>query len=121
MKPTLQELAEFLRDASYSDDMTHESDWRLAVLFPRNNKGVVEFSGGIWHRHNAQRKENIKAGISITFVFDELNGISGFRLWRKGNEIRLPFEEIPTFEQFKECVMSEIKIEELYQPPKKLK
>lgn len=115
MKPTLQELAELLRNAAYSDNMTHEIDWRLGVMFPRNNYGVVQFSGGIWHKHNAQRKENIKANISIRFSFDEINGITGFQLWRDNCEIRgLPFGETPTFEQFKERVLSEFKIDELY-------
>lgn len=117
MKPTLQELAEFLRNAAYSDDMSHELDWRLGVLHPRNNNGVVQFSGGIWHRHNAKRKENIKTNVSISFSFDELNGITGFKMWRNGCEVQgFPFGETPTFEQFKERVILEFKIDELYEP-----
>lgn len=115
MKFTLQELAEFLRDAAYSDDMIHEIDWSLRVLHPKNNDGVVGFSGGIWHRYNAQRKENIKANISISFSFDEINGITGFQLWRNRCEVRgLPFGKTPTLEQFKDQIISEFKIDELY-------
>jgi hypothetical protein len=116
----LQELAEFLRNATYSDNMMHELDWSLAVLHPRNNDGVVSFNGGIWHRHNAKRKENIKENISISFSFDELNGITGFQLWRDAYEVQgFPFGEKPTFEQFKERVISEFKINELYEPGNK--
>jgi len=117
--PTLQELSELLRNAAYSDDMKHEIDWRLAVIHPRNNDGVVGFSGGIWHKHNAKLKENIKANISMSISFDELNGITDFQMWRNGCEVQgFPFGRKPSFHEFKERIIQEFKIDELYEPKK---
>lgn len=117
---SLQELAEFLRNATYSDGLTHELTWSLYVLHPRNNDGVVEFGGGIFCKHNAKRPENIRQAVSISIAYNELNGITNFKLWRNGNEVRgFPFREPPSFEQFKQVVVSEFKIAELYAPREK--
>ena len=55
--PTLQEVAELLRNAVYSDEQTNEIVWSLRVLHPKTNEGVVGFSGGIWHRADPRNKK----------------------------------------------------------------
>jgi hypothetical protein len=114
-KPTLQELAEFLRDAAYSDNMSHEIDWSLRVLHPRDNDGSVGFSGGLWTRRNTQKAKSRLKDVSISFSYSETQGITQFQLWRDHMEIRgFPFGEHPSFEAFRGRVIAEFGIEELY-------
>ena len=70
--PTLQEVAELLRNAVYSDEQTNEIVWSLRVLHPKTNEGVVGFSGGIWHRADPRNKKNKgRRNTSISFAFEE--------------------------------------------------
>ena len=118
--PTLQEVAELLRNAAYSDDQSNEIVWSLRVLHPKTNEGVVGFNGAIWHRADPRNKKNKgRRNISISFAFEEKNGITHFHLWRDNCEIvGHLFGTSPTLEQLKEMIIREFGIVEMYDPDK---
>lgn len=112
---TVQEMATLLRNIAYSDNQTHGLDWSLSVVHPKTNDGDVGFSGGIWRNHNHR---NSKKDIRLSFSFSETRGIHQFMFWRDKSEIRFDFigkgGKIG-FEKFKELVIKEYGIKELYQ------
>ena len=105
----LQELAELMRDVAYSDNQSHGISWSLRVLHPKTNEGDVGFSGGIWNNFNKSR-----IPVSISFSYSESKGIYGFKSWRNMAEVRHSFEETPSFDEFKELLIKEFAVEELY-------
>ena len=109
-KLTLQELAEYMRDAAYSDDQSHHIRWSLSVIHPKTNDGDVGFSGGLW-------TDNMKTKVykSVSFSFSDSRGITDFHTWIDHDEIRHPFGGAPSFEDFKETIIKLFAIEQLYQ------
>lgn len=95
---TLQQLAEYMRDAVY-DDFARHMEWSLSVIHPRTNDGDVGFSGGIWNK-----QDKVKNSMSVRLSFSETRGIYNFKAWINGSEIRFGFGETPSFEEFKEAV-----------------
>jgi len=108
---TLQELATFMRDAAYSDNQSHKIDWSLRVIHPSTNDGVVGFSGGLW-KQDCNTEDSRLA--SISFSYDEIQGIRNFKRWDSRGEIRSTFGEHPSFEDFKITVKKAFGIEKLY-------
>ena len=116
-KPTVQELATLLRDIAYADNLAHKLDWSLRIVHPKTNDGDVGYSGGIWRNHNHRDKKDI----SVSLSFSETKGIHLFQLWRDRKEVHFNFVgkggQI-SFEKFKELLITEYGIEELYQHKK---
>lgn len=115
--PTLQELAEFLRNAAYADNQSHGIDWSLYVIHPRTNNGDLGFGGGLW-THNRCKIDN--RHISLSFSYSETKGIYRVQRWKDKCEIFTEDKTMP-FESFKEIVISLFGIERLYDPDAKRK
>lgn len=112
-KITVQEFATLLRDIAYSDDQSHRLQWSLDVIHPKTNDGDVGYSGGIWCNHNFEHKKNI----SVSFSFSESKGIYQFKLWRDQCDTRFDCVKKDgkiQIEQFKDLMIKEFGIEELY-------
>lgn len=120
--PTLQELAEFLRNAAYADDQSHGIDWSLNVIHPRTNDGDVGFSGGLWTRDGVWNSDHTykkaQIYISLSYSYSETRGIYGVKRWKDRCEIFTEDKTMP-FEKFKEIVISLFGIERLYDPESK--
>lgn len=109
---SLQWLATFLRDVAYSDNQSHHIHWSLNVIHPSTNDGCVGFSGGLWHD-----SEYVKQGegwVSISFSYDELNGIYNFKRWIDGAEIRDDYGAEPTFNQFQQICIKAFNVKKIY-------
>ena len=106
---TVQEMATFLRNLAYGDNLEHGIDWSLSVIHPITNDGCVGYSGGLWHRNKQGDR------VSINFSFDEINGIYNFVLWKDSCEIRLDFGDKPLFDEFKKVCIEQFKSEKLYE------
>jgi hypothetical protein len=109
--PTAQEVAEFLRNAAYSDGQRHGLSWHMSIIHPRLSDGSIGFSGGIWKRTNGTDKLKTP-NTSISFSFNETQGITLFELYRDKGKIQIG--ETPTFEEFKKRIIKEFRIDELY-------
>jgi hypothetical protein len=107
----LQDLAELMRDVAYSDDRTHKISWSLYIVHPKTNDGDIGYSGGLWHSECDPKDENRR---SVSLSYSEIRGIHGFKLWRGKSEVRFSFEERPTIEEFKEVLIKEFGVKELY-------
>lgn len=105
----LQELAEFMRNAAYSDNQKHKMDWSLRVIHPRTNDGDVGFAGGLWSLSGSEVEK------SIHLSYSETKGIYNFKLWEDGKEIRYPYGDKPDFDEFKSTVIAIFGIEKLYE------
>lgn len=120
--PTLQEMAEFLRDAAYSDHQSHFIEWSCSVIHPRTKDGVVGFACGLFHKSvyslpSSQKDQyyaNVKRNIVVDFSFDEVNGVYNFNMWADHDPIRFTFGGKPTFDEFKQAVVDAFGIEKLY-------
>lgn len=73
------------------------------------DNGDVGFTGGIWSR-------DIYNDVSISLSYSEHLGIYNFQLRNHKYEIQKPFGDKPSFAEFKETVLEEFHIKELYQP-----
>lgn len=127
-KVTLQEFAEFLRNAAYADNLEHGIEWSLNVIHPRTDWGAVGFTGGIWHKplnwifvqkDKAEKRRRGKPSITINFSFDETKGIYNFVIFEDDNEVKScskyqPFNGAPTFDEFKKIVIEKFGITNLY-------
>ncbi len=113
---TLQEISEFLRNAAYADNMKHGIDWCINVLYPRADWGAIRFSCGIWHSDFILRGHEIEPEdkVSVSFTFDDIKGIYGFKVWVGGCLHEMPFGETPTFEELKEVVVKKFRLKKLY-------
>lgn len=76
---TLQELEEFLQEIAYSDAHKHHLNWHLSIVLPRNNDGIVHFSGGIWNKRKVD--DRVDPYLCITFDYNEIFGIVNVRTY----------------------------------------
>lgn len=128
-KITLQEFAEFLRNAAYADNLEHGIEWRLAVLHPRTDWDAIGFTGGIWHkplnswipewRKEIEHRRKGRPSITINFSFDETKGIYNFVVFEGGDDGKSStryelFNGTPTFDEFKKTVIEKFGIINLY-------
>ena len=119
---TLQQVAEFLRDAAYSDRQSHFMEWTLRVIHPNTNDGVVGFSGGLWNKDRSMVRpcdhekydKRVTRIVSVSFSYDEVNGITNFQLWADRVRSVFPFGSKPSFDDFKKIVVEQFGIDKLY-------
>ena len=109
---SLQELATFLRDVAYGDHQVHDICWRLDVLHPSTNDGVVGFAGGLWHRTPWFAEK-----VTLDFSYDEVRGITNCKCWV--NDMPLDVNKEPTFDEFKVLAIEKFRIKYLYATPSK--
>ncbi|MDR0287538.1 MAG: hypothetical protein LBI03_07545 [Clostridiales bacterium] len=114
---TVQEMATLLRDIAYADNLSHHLRWSLSVIHPKTNEGDVGYSGGIWHERNPKNNMKNSKNISVSFSFSEIKGIHQFKFWKDSCEIRFNCVRKGgkiTIENFKNLMIKEFEIEELY-------
>lgn len=107
---SLQELAEFLQAAAYSDEHKHHLNWHLSIVHPRNNDGAVHFSGGIWNKREVD--DRVDPYLSITFDYNEIFGILNVRTYMGTRKIFSTKQM--NFEDFKEKTKQLFQIKTLH-------
>lgn len=122
--PSLQELAEFLRNAAYANNHMLNIDWRMSIVHPRLPSGDIGYSGGIWfvgiHQIGKEFWDKVVAQrgtdeiVSISFSYSESRGIENFNLFV---EDRHESRKVISFEDFKRVVIDSFHIKKLYCPP----
>jgi len=106
MKHDLQELAETLRNAAYSDGQSHKLDWSLNVIHPKTNDGDVGFSGGIWKNDKKEYK-------SLHLSFSETLGIHDVHIYTEKSEIYPQIKKINN-DALKSLIKKHFGINEFY-------
>ncbi len=106
----LQELAEFLQDAAYSDEQGHRLRWHLSIVHPRNSDGTVHFSGGIWNKREVD--DRVAPYLCITFDYNEIQGILNVRTYMGTRKIFSTKQM--SFEDFKKETKQLFQIKKLY-------
>ena len=106
MKHDLQQLAETLRNAAYSDGQSHKLDWSLYIVHPKTNDGDVGFSGGIWRNVNDERR-------SLHLSFSETKGIHDIKIWTEAGEIFLKKRTLND-EELKKLLKKHFSIDKFY-------
>ena len=116
---TLQQIAEVLRNAAYSDNRLEDRrlpriDWSIRVIHPKTDRGNLMFSCGIWTTDLPNGGKD-KQWRSIAFCYEVGLKISDFKQWNDVGEI-IPKEKITTVEQLRTAIISLFCIEQLYMP-----
>lgn len=106
---SLQELAKFMRNVAYADNLKHGISWSLSVIHPSTDDGVIGFSGGLWHRDKFPPDKN---RVSVNFSYDEKNGIYHFGYWL--GDAKIDSNSKPTFDEFCEVVIKAFGVKRLY-------
>ena len=107
---TVQEVAEFLRNAAYADNLKHGIDWSMRVLHPRTDWNAVSFACGIWHK----KQNELSPNVSVSFTFDEVRGFYHFCIWIDGGKHEQSFGETPTFDELKETIIKKFGLKKLF-------
>lgn len=110
-KPTVQELATFLRNAAYADGQKHKIDWSLHIIHPSTNDGSVGYSGGLWKR-NDEFEDSYR---SLSFGFSETQGIYTVQAWMGSGRAKVLEKGTVRFDDFKEYVLKFFGLERLYE------
>ena len=106
---SLQELATFMRNVAYADNLKHEISWSLSVIHPSTDDGVIGFSGGLWHRNKFPPDED---RVSVSFSYDEKRGIYHFDVWCGNYKVDTNRE--PSYEEFQKEVIEAFGVKNLY-------
>ena len=112
-QPTLQELAVFLRDVAYSDEMTHCIDRFLDLKEPLDENSDVVYEGSLFiHSHMCLQPHYPR----LSFGFTRTKGLYHIEAY-KDDELVLKENSMP-FEDFKSFTKALFEVKALYQVPK---
>lgn len=109
----VQELAEFLRNAAYSEELFHHTDHWLFAAIPSDVNGDVVYEGSLCthNRVKKQRHHNY-----LHFRFTETKGL--FEIEAKKDNLPARVNDAMDYARFKRFVMELFEVESLYKPPK---
>lgn len=106
---TVQELAEFLRDAAYSGELFHHTDHWLFAAIPRDANGDVVYEGGLC-THNRVKKQCHH--YCLRFGFTETKGL--FEIETKKDNLPARVDDTMDYARFKRFVRGLFEVESLY-------
>ena len=112
----LQQIAELLRNAAYSDDRLGNDkmpkiDWSIRVTIPRTDRGNLYFSCGIWNNKGPSEPKFA----SMSFVYEVNIGMKDLQKWNEHGSIYFPPGKF-TLERLKTEILMLFSIEKLYEP-----
>lgn len=108
-QPTVQELAVFLRDVAYADEMAHCIDRSLLIKEPMDENGDVVYKGGLFTRNHVKIPIHY---FRVSFEFTKTRGLYNIEAYKDGNVVLN--ESTMFFESFKDFVKSLFGVESLY-------